>query len=336
MFKSLIFVTGATGFIGAEVVQQALEAGYRVRLSIRRPEQATTLKDRYSQYASDVETVVIPDITQREPFETALADVDAIIHIASPLPGAGKDLKQDFITPALNGTEAILYAALKFPKIKTVVITSSAIALMPIATHMEVDRILKEDTGEVFSVDLDIEIQDGHVGQQTMYRISKVLAHQAARDFLAREKPSYKLFTTHPTLVIGESRVQSSAEQVDFVNGILWSIIQTGSPNPAPLPSVWVDVKDVAAVHLRSIDCNAPSGTEFIASGPEVSWNEIAMFTKQEYPEVSKIGPDYEGLSSRVEAVNAGKYLGLEWRPWKQTMRETIEQQLSFHGKASK
>lgn len=146
MSKSLIFVTGATGFIGAEVVQQALEAGYRVRLSIRRPEQATTLKDRYSQYASDVETVVIPDITQREPFETALADVDAIIHIASPLPGAGKDLKQDFITPALNGTEAILYAALKFPKIKTVVITSSAIALMPIATHMEVDRILKGET----------------------------------------------------------------------------------------------------------------------------------------------------------------------------------------------
>ncbi|KAG9694259.1 NAD(P)-binding protein, partial [Aureobasidium melanogenum] len=336
MSKSLIFITGGTGYIGAEVVYQALEAGHRVRLSIRRPEQTAILKDRYSQHASEIETVVIPDISQREPFETALADVDAIIHIASPLPGAGKDLKKDFIKPALDGTESILYAALKFPKIKTVVITSSGIALVPITTHMEVKNVLKEDTGEVLPVDLDMEIPDGYDGQQTMYRISKVLAHQAARDFLAREKPSYKLFTTHPTLVIGESRIQSSAEQVDFVNGILWSIIKTGSPSPTPMPSLWVDVKDVGAIHLRAIDCDAPSGTEFVASGPEVSWNDIAKFTLEEYPEVTKLGPDHDGFSSQVEAVNAGKYLGLEWRPWKQTFRETIEQQLSFQDKASK
>lgn len=155
MSKSLIFITGATGYIGAEVVHQALEAGYRVRLSIRRPEQATTLKNRYPKYASDIETVVIPDITQREPFESALADVEAIIHVASPLPGTGTDLKQDFIKPALNGTEAVLYAALKFPKIKTVVITSSGIALLPIATHMEVDRVLS--------------------GKANSYRLSKML-----------------------------------------------------------------------------------------------------------------------------------------------------------------
>ncbi|KAK6003111.1 hypothetical protein QM012_000956 [Aureobasidium pullulans] len=336
MSKSLIFITGATGYIGAEVVQQALEAGHRVRLSIRRPEQATTLKNRYPKYASEIETVVIPDITQRKPFEAALADVDAIIHIASPLPGQGTDLKEDFIKPALRGTEAILYAALQFPKIKAVVVTSSGIALLPVATHMEVDRVLKEDTGEVFPVDLDIELPDGPAGQQTMYRISKVLAHQATRDFLTREKPSYKLFTTHPTLVIGESRIQTSAEQVDFVNGLLWSIIQNGLPNPPPLPSVWVDVKDVAAVHLRAIDCNAPTGTEFIASGPEVSWNDIAEFTKQEYPEISKLEPIYEGPNSQADIVNAEKYLGLKWRPWKQTFRETIEQQLSFQNKGSK
>lgn len=143
MSKSLIFITGSTGFIGAEVVYQALEAGHRVRLSIRRPEQAAILKNRYPEYASSIETVVIPDISQREPFGTALADVDAIIHIASPLPGAGKDLKKDFIKPALDGTEAILYEALKFSKIKTVVITSSGIALIPIATHMEIKKTLK-------------------------------------------------------------------------------------------------------------------------------------------------------------------------------------------------
>lgn len=181
-----------------------------------------------------------------------------------------------------------------------------------------------------------MEIPDGPEGQQTMYRISKVLAHQAARDFIAREKPSFKVYSTHPTLVIGESRIQGSAEQIDFVNGHLWMIIQHGMPNPPPLPSVWVDVKDVAAIHVKAINCDAPSGTEFIASGPEVTWNEIAEFTKQEYPEVSKLEPIYDGPNSKADAAHAGKYLGLEWRPWKQTFRETVEQQLSFQDKGSK
>jgi nucleoside-diphosphate-sugar epimerase len=143
MSKSLVFITGGTGFIGAEVVHQALEAGYRVRLSIRKAEQETLVKERYPDHASDIETVVIPDISEREPFETALKDVDYVIHVASPVPGKGMDLKEDFIKPALNGTEAILYAALKFPKIKTVVVTSSCLALMPIEAPMQMDKTLE-------------------------------------------------------------------------------------------------------------------------------------------------------------------------------------------------
>lgn len=143
MSESLVFITGGTGFIGAEVVQQALEAGYRVRLSIRKPEQAEIVKGRYPDYASKIETVVIPDISERKPFETALENVQYVIHLASPVPGKGVDLKEDYIKPALQGTEAILYAALKFPKIKTIVVTSSAIALLPIDAPMVTDRVLR-------------------------------------------------------------------------------------------------------------------------------------------------------------------------------------------------
>ncbi|KAI4731269.1 NAD(P)-binding protein [Aureobasidium sp. EXF-10728] len=337
MSKPLVFITGGTGFIGAEVIQQALEAGYRVRLSIRKAEQATTLKERYPQYASEIETVVIPDVSKREAFENALNDVDYIIHLASPVPGktALPDLKEDYIKPALNGTQAILYAALKFPKIKTIVVTSSGIALMPIETEMAFDGSIREDTGEVFQVDVDMQVSEpnSQESQTLMYRISKVLAHQATRDFREKEKPSFKLLTTHPTLVIGESRIQPSAEQIDLVNNMLWMTIQYGNP---AFPSLWVDVKDVATAHVRAIDCSAPSGTEFITSGPEVSWNEIAEFMKQEYPDLSKLEPNYQGHTTRAETVNPEKYLGMEWRPWQQTVREMVEQQLSFQGKSSK
>ncbi|KAI5202570.1 NAD(P)-binding protein [Aureobasidium subglaciale] len=331
MSKSLVFITGGTGFIGAEVIQQALETGYRVRLSVRKAEQAAFIEKRYPGYASDIETVVIPDISEREPFDIALKDVDYIIHVASPIPGKGTDLKEDYIKPALNGTETILYAALKFPRIKAVVITSSVLALLPLETPMISDKVLKENSGEVLSVDIDLEASNEDA--QDMYRISKVLAHQATRDFLERERPAYKLVTTHPTLVIGESRIQSSAESIDLVNSMLWQTIQHGNP---ALPSLWVDVKDVAAIHVGAINSSAPSGTEFICCGPEVSWNEIATFVKQEYPDLSKLEPNFEGPKTAAGTGNAEKYLGLEWTPWKQTFKEAINQQLSFQDKGAK
>jgi nucleoside-diphosphate-sugar epimerase len=114
------------------VVYQALEAGYRVRLSIRKPEQEALLKQRYPTYTSQIETIVIPDISKREAFDEAvLHDVEYIIHLASPVPGRGQDLKEDYIKPAVQGTEAILHAALRLPKIKTVVVTSSVLGLIP-------------------------------------------------------------------------------------------------------------------------------------------------------------------------------------------------------------
>jgi nucleoside-diphosphate-sugar epimerase len=187
----------------------------------------------------------------------------------------------------------------------------------------------------VFPVDINTKIEDPYSqdGQSLMYRISKVAAHQATRDFLEREKPGFKILTTHPVFVIGKSRIQSSAEQVDLVNNMLWSTIQNGNPET---PSLWVDVKDVAAAHVRAIDCNAPSGTEFIHSGPSVSWEEIAEFAKQEYPQLSKLEANFEGPVTGAETVNVKKYLGMDWRPWKPTMREVIEQQLSFQGQGSK
>lgn len=180
-----------------------------------------------------------------------------------------------------------------------------------------------------------MEIPDPYTpdAQGLMYRISKVLAHQATRDFIEREKPAFKLLTTHPVFVIGHSRIQGSAEQADLVNNMLWSSIQNGNPET---PSLWVDVKDVAAAHVKAIACSAPTGTEFIHSVDEASWNDIAEFAKQEYPQLSKLEPNWSGPNTKAETINVKKYLGMEWRPWKPTMRELMEQQLSFQSQVSK
>lgn len=44
MAMKTVFITGATGFIGSRVAEDTLQAGYRVRLSIRRAEQQQSLE----------------------------------------------------------------------------------------------------------------------------------------------------------------------------------------------------------------------------------------------------------------------------------------------------
>ena len=131
MSTPLIFITGATGFIGSHVALAVLQAGHRVRLSIRDPKQETVLRERYKEFAGSVEVSVIPDLSQQASFDTALQGVDHVFHLASPLATVGGELKTAYIDPAVNGTLAVLRAANAHPQIKKVVIMSSILALTP-------------------------------------------------------------------------------------------------------------------------------------------------------------------------------------------------------------
>lgn len=79
---SLILVTGATGFIGANVVYEALKAGYKVRGTSRSEDRA---KDTHKIFNNNpnYSAVAVPDIHAEGAFDEALKDVDAVIHMAT-------------------------------------------------------------------------------------------------------------------------------------------------------------------------------------------------------------------------------------------------------------
>lgn len=128
MSDSLVFITGATGFIGAQIVQHTLDAGYKVRLSVRRESQIQDLRRVFDSFADKVDYVVVPDYTVPSAFDAALKDVTHVIHVASPLVGGAEDL----LTPAVKGTTSVLESALNIPTIKKVVITASVASLIPL------------------------------------------------------------------------------------------------------------------------------------------------------------------------------------------------------------
>jgi len=128
MTRSTIFITGATGFIGAHVALSALKAGYNVKLSVRREAQIESLRKALDAFADNLQFVVVPDYTTANAFDDALKGADYVIHVASPLAKPNEDL----LTPAVKGTTSILESASKTASIKKVVITASVASLIPL------------------------------------------------------------------------------------------------------------------------------------------------------------------------------------------------------------
>jgi nucleoside-diphosphate-sugar epimerase len=142
MSENIVFITGATGFIGSQILENVLKAGHYARISVRKDSQVGELKEIFASYADKLDFVVIPDIATPIAFDQALNNVKYVIHVASPMPSADGDVQKAYVEPAVNATEAILEAANITPSVERVIIMASAVALMPLGTLMRTDIII--------------------------------------------------------------------------------------------------------------------------------------------------------------------------------------------------
>ncbi|KAJ5979539.1 hypothetical protein N7501_002881 [Penicillium viridicatum] len=327
MSASLIFITGATGFIGSATAIEALKAGYRLRVGVRR--KSEKLESVLSEYGEQVEFVTIPDLTEEAAFRGKLDGVDYILHLASPL-AHGSD-KDAFFGPAVKGTLAVLKEAAKVPSIKKVVVTSSIAALIPLV-GLPSGGVVKEDNDWDLNVDPTadfVDPQNPAGTPMTLYRASKLLANNATWNFWKTEKPQYSLVTLHPSFVFGHNPVQSSAEGVQTgSNGILWGSVMGGVPVAG---ITGVHIQDVAQAHIKALDPKIKDGSKYLISGPPTSWNEIARIVHTAYPNVgAKIAEQTEGGSLPVDTTKAELELGMHWQPWEEIVRSVMDQQLGF------
>lgn len=75
-----IFVTGATGLVGAHTTRALLDAGHQVRLLVRREQAA---RDYFAQHAHVLDDIVVADMRDKGAITPALADCDAVVHAAA-------------------------------------------------------------------------------------------------------------------------------------------------------------------------------------------------------------------------------------------------------------
>jgi nucleoside-diphosphate-sugar epimerase len=279
MDKELVLVTGGSGFIGAHCILQLLDAGYRVRTTVRslrrEPEVRAMLKVGGKE-PGDALSFAPADLMSDAGWSDAVAGCDYVLHVASPFPPDLPKHDDELIIPAREGTLRVLRAA-RDAGVKRVVLTSSfaAIGYGPSPAGRAFDEKDWTDPNE-------------NVGA---YVKSKTLAERAAWDFIAREGGSLELSVVNPVGVLGPVLGPDYATSIQIVQRLM----QGELPGCPRLSFGVVDVRDVADLHLKAMTNPAAKGERFLAvAGDPMSMLEIAKVLKARMGDVARRVPTKE------------------------------------------
>lgn len=121
--------------VGFRILVDALQRGFKVRAAVRNEKGIDKLQSHplISPNQSNLEFVIVPDITLDCAYDDAVKGISAVIHVASPLPGPGiTDFESQIVQPAVRGTIGMLRSAMKTTTIRRIVITASIGSIIPV------------------------------------------------------------------------------------------------------------------------------------------------------------------------------------------------------------
>ena len=195
------------------------------------------------------------DLLEDDGWEDAMWDCDYLMHVASPFVIEDPKDENELIKPAKEGTLRALNAAKK-AGIKRVVLTSSVAA---VNSHM-----MSGTSDHTTWTDINSKYV-------TPYQKSKTIAERAAWDFYNNQDNSNKmeLAVINPGGVMGP---QLGNDLGGASTQIVSQLISGKFPMIPALSFPFIDVRDVAILHLKAMTTPDADGKRFIAAHSEPTW----------------------------------------------------------------
>jgi dihydroflavonol-4-reductase len=277
MSGELVLVTGGSGFIGAHCILQLLNAGYRVRTTVRSLQREADVRAMLKAGGAEpgeALSFVAADLTSDAGWPEAVAGCGYVLHVASPFPASVPKQEDELIVPAREGALRVLRAA-RDGGVERVVLTSSFAAIGYGTTP----------TDRPFSEENWTDPSGGHV---SAYVKSKTLAERAAWDFVAREGRALELSVVNPVGVFGPVLGPDYSTSIMLVQRLM----DGAMPGCPRLSFGIVDVRDVADLHLRAMTNPAAKGERFLAVAADfMTIQEIARMLKDRMGEAARRVP---------------------------------------------
>ena len=277
MSGETVLVTGGSGFIGSCCILDLLQAGYRVRTTVRSPEREAAVRELLGAESAEALSFVTADLMADAGWGDAVSGCDFVLHVASPFPLGPPKHEDDLIVPAREGALRVLGAA-RDAQVRRVVMTSS-FAAVGYGVPPRDQPFTEEDWSNPDA--------DG----VSAYTKSKTLAERAAWDFIAREGGGLELSVVNPVGVFGPVLGPDFSTSIELVKRLLEGSIP-GLPRVA---YGIVDVRDVADLHRRAMSDPAAAGERFLAvAGEFMSVPQIAAVLRE------RMGDDAKKVPTRV------------------------------------
>ncbi len=268
-----VFVTGASGFLASHVILQLLEAGHRVRGSVRNEAKGTRIREVLAGHGADISRLeIVPlDLTEDAGWAGAMSGIETLIHTASPFSTIIPEDENEMIGPAVGGARRAVNAALE-EGVGRIVLTSSEVAMA--RGHAKDNQ---GPFGEADWSDLD--------GPGiTPYFKSKTLAEHEAWDIMEAAGRRDDLSVINPGFILGPLLEEDPGTS----GALIGEMMKGGMPGAPNLYFSCVDVRDVAALHVLAMEDARAFGRRIPVSKGFDSFGDLADMLAAEFPQYAR------------------------------------------------
>jgi dihydroflavonol-4-reductase len=278
-----VLVTGGTGFLAGWCIAQLLARGDEVRTTVRDLKREQAVRETVSAAGVDAGSrlhVFAADLMSDAGWAEAVAGCRYVLHVASPFPPEQPKDAQELIVPARDGAVRVLGAALD-GGVERVVLTSSIAA------------VRGSRASSATSPYTEVDWTDGNDLRRTPYVRSKTLAELAAWDLVKEAGATERLATINPGAIIGPTLNQDHSYSLQAIQRLL-----SGMPAAPRIGFTFVDVRDVADLHLRAMTDPAARGERFIATDQWLWTADVAAILRERLGDAAskvptRVAPDF-------------------------------------------